>query len=181
MLMERASLAVRDAILTHYPAANKIVVVAGQGNNGGDGLAIARLLHVAGLGVAILTIGNSAHASSEHQTQAHICDYYQIPVASDPALLKDADLIVDAIFGIGIDRPVEGAYATVIKQVNAAHAPVVAVDVPSGINTDTGAVMGVAVKADLTVTFAYNKTGLVTDQGQAYAGRVIVADDMGTY
>ncbi|MGL5104223.1 MAG: NAD(P)H-hydrate epimerase, partial [Limosilactobacillus fermentum] len=74
-----------------------------------------------------------------------------------------------------------GAYATVIKQVNAAHAPVVAVDVPSGINTDTGAVMGVAVKADLTVTFAYNKTGLVTDQGQAYAGRVIVADDMGTY
>ncbi|MEM5031892.1 NAD(P)H-hydrate epimerase [Limosilactobacillus fermentum] len=163
VLMERASLAVRDAILTHYPAANKIVVVAGQGNNGGDGLAIARLLHVAGRGVAILTIGNSAHASSEHQTQAHICDYYQIPVASDPALLKDADLIVDAIFGIGIDRPVEGAYATVIKQVNAAHAPVV------------------AVKADLTVTFAYNKTGLVTDQGQAYAGRVIVADDMGTY
>lgn len=162
VLMERASLAVRDAILTHYPAANKIVVVAGRG-------------------VAILTIGNSAHASSEHQTQAHICDYYQIPVASDPALLKDADLIVDAIFGIGIDRPVEGAYATVIKQVNAAHAPVVAVDVPSGINTDTGAVMGVAVKADLTVTFAYNKTGLVTDQGQAYAGRVIVADDMGTY
>lgn len=181
VLMERASLAVRDAILTHYPAANKIVVVAGQGNNGGDGLAIARLLHVAGRGVAILTIGNSAHASSEHQTQAHICDYYQIPVASDPALLKDADLIVDAIFGIGIDRPVEGAYATVIKQVNAAHAPVVAVDVPSGINTDTGAVMGVAVKADLTVTFAYNKTRLVTDQGQAYAGRVIVADDMGTY
>ena len=181
VLMERASLAVRDAILTHYPAANKIVVVAGQGNNGGDGLAIARLLHVAGRGVAILTVGNSAHASSEHQTQAHICDYYQIPVASDPALLKDADLIVDAIFGIGIDRPVEGAYATVIKQVNAAHAPVVAVDVPSGINTDTGAVMGVAVKADLTVTFAYNKTGLVTDQGQAYAGRVIVADDMGTY
>ena len=181
VLMERASLAVRDAVLSHYQNANNIVVVAGQGNNGGDGLAIARLLHIAGKGVTILNIGNPAHASSEHQTQAHFCDYYQIPVTADPAALKNADLIVDAIFGIGIDRPVIGAYATVIEQINAAHAPVVAVDVPSGINTDTGAVMGVAVKANLTVTFAYNKAGLVTDHGKAFAGEVIVANDMGTY
>lgn len=182
VLMERAALAVRDEVLTAFPLNQEnVVVVAGSGNNGGDGLAIARLLHIAGVPVQIINVGNPDHASSEHQKQDHICQYYQIPQSTDLSSLKDASLIIDAIFGIGIDRPVAGRYQEVIKAINQATAPVVAVDMPSGINTDTGEIMGIAVKADCTVTFAYNKQGLTKGSGKDYAGRLVIANDMGTY
>lgn len=182
VLMERAALAVRDEIITAYPISQtNVVVVAGSGNNGGDGLAVARLLKIAGVNVTILNVGNPAHASEEHQVQEKICQYYQIPETTDLAVLQDASLIVDAIFGIGIDREIKGHYVDVIQAINNAHAPVIAVDMPSGINTDTGEVMEVAVQADLTVTFAYNKVGLTKGAGQKHAGRVVVANDMGTY
>ena len=182
VLMERAALAVRDEIITAYPISQtNVVVVAGSGNNGGDGLAVARLLKIAGVNVTILNVGNPAHASEEHQVQEKICQYYQIPETTDLAVLQDASLIVDAIFGIGIDREIKGHYVDVIQAINNAHAPVIAVDMPSGINTDTGEVMGVAVQADLTVTFAYNKVGLTKGAGQKHPGRVVVANDMGTY
>lgn len=182
VLMERAALAVRDEILHAFPLNLKhVVIVAGSGNNGGDGLAVARLLHIAGVHVSILNVGNPDHASAEHQTQDKICQYYQIPETSDLTVLKQASLIVDAMFGIGIDRPVKGGYANAIAAINDANAVVVAIDMPSGINTDTGDVMGVAVKATATVTFAYNKVGLTKNDGATYAGRIIVANDMGTY
>lgn len=182
VLMERAALAVRDEILNAFPInLGHVVIVAGTGNNGGDGLDIARLLHIAGVKVTILNIGNLDHASQEHQVQDRICQYYQIPQTADLAILKQATLIVDAMFGIGIDRPVEGDYAEAIKAINQASAVVVAVDMPSGINTDSGEIMGVAVHADLTVTFAFNKIGLTKKAGKNYAGRVVIADDMGTY
>ncbi|MDO4903210.1 MAG: NAD(P)H-hydrate epimerase [Limosilactobacillus sp.] len=182
VLMERASLAVRDEILNGYPIALKhVVVVAGSGNNGGDGLDIARLLHIAGVKVTILNVGNPDHASDEHKVQDKICQYYQIPQTTDLTILRDATLIVDAMFGIGIDREITGNYAAAIEAINATDAVVIAVDMPSGINTDTGEVMGVAVKATATVTFAFNKVGLTTGAGKEFAGRVIIADDMGTY
>lgn len=182
VLMERAALAVRDEILHAYPLnLNHVVVVAGSGNNGGDGLDIARLLHIAGVNVSILNVGNPDHASDEHKVQDKICQYYQIPETTDFAILKQASLVVDAMFGIGIDRPVKGNYADAIKAINNCDAVVVAVDMPSGINTDTGEIMGVAVKATATVTFAFNKVGLTKNDGKTYAGRVVIADDMGTY
>lgn len=182
VLMERAALAVRDEILNALPIyLSHVVVVAGSGNNGGDGLAVARLLKIAGARVTILKVGNPDHASQEHQVQAHICQYYRIPQTSDLSILDEASLIVDAIFGIGIDRPVAGHYVDVIKAMNDTKAFRVAVDMPSGINTDTGAVMGIAVKAHLTVTFAFNKIGLTQNEGRQHAGRVVIADDMGTY
>ena len=182
VLMERAALAVRDEVLNAFPLnLQNIVVVAGSGNNGGDGLDVARLLHIAGVKVTILTVGNPDHASNEHQVQDRICQYYKIPQTSDLNVLKDASLIVDALFGIGIDRPVEGNYATAIEAINNSDAVVVAVDMPSGINTDTGEVMGVAVNATATVTFAVNKVGLTKSAGKKHAGRVVVASDMGTY
>ena len=92
-----------------------------------------------------------------------------------------ASTINDALFGICIDRPVEGNYATAIEAINNSDAVVVAVDMPSGINTDTGEVMGVAVNATATVTFAVNKVGLTKSAGKKHAGRVVVASDMGTY
>lgn len=182
VLMERASLAVRNLILRDFAnSLDQVVVVAGSGNNGGDGLAIARLLHLAGVKVTILNVGNSDHASSEHQSQDKICRYYQLPQTTDSTVLAQASLIVDAIFGIGIDRPITGHYADIIANINASTAPVVAVDMPSGINTDTGAVMGTAVQATITVTFAYNKVGLTKGPGEKYAGQVVIANDMGTY
>ncbi|WP_251951011.1 NAD(P)H-hydrate epimerase [Limosilactobacillus vaginalis] len=182
VLMERAALAVRDEVLNAFPLnLQNIVVVAGSGNNGGDGLDVARLLHIAGVKVTILNVGNPDHASNEHQVQDRICQYYKIPQTSDLNVLKDASLIVDALFGIGIDRPVEGNYATAIEAINNSDAVVVAVDMPSGINTDTGEVMGVAVNATATVTFAVNKVGLTKSAGKKNAGRVVVASDMGTY
>lgn len=182
VLMERAALAVRDEVLNAFPLnLQNIVVVAGSGNNGGDGLDVARLLHIAGVKVTILNVGNPDHASNEHQVQDRICQYYKIPQTSDLNVLKDASLIVDALFGIGIDRPVEGNYATAIEAINNSDAVVVAVDMPSGINTDTGEVMGVAVNATSTVTFAVNKVGLTKSAGKKHAGRVVVASDMGTY
>lgn len=182
VLMERAALAVRDEILNAFPLyLDHVVVVAGSGNNGGDGLDVARLLHIAGVKVTILNVGNPDHASTEHQVQEKICQYYQIPETTDLSALKQASLIVDAMFGIGIDRPVTGAYADAIATINVSDALVVAVDMPSGINTDTGAIMGTAVKADATVTFAFNKVGLTKADGAKYAGRIVIADDMGTY
>ena len=182
VLMERAALAVRDEVLNAFPLnLQNIVVVAGSGNNGGDGLDVARLLHIAGVKVTILNVGNPDHASNEHQVQDRICQYYKIPQTSDLNVLKDASLIVDALFGIGIDRPVEGNYATAIEAINNSDAVVVAVDMPSGINTDTGEVMGVAVNSTATVTFAVNKVGLTKSAGKKHAGRVVVASDMGTY
>ena len=182
VLMERAALAVRDEVLNAFPLnLQNIVVVAGSGNNGGDGLDVARLLHIAGVKVTILNVGNPDHASNEHQVHDRICQYYKIPQTSDLNVLKDASLIVDALFGIGIDRPVEGNYATAIEAINNSDAVVVAVDMPSGINTDTGEVMGVAVNATATVTFAVNKVGLTKSAGKKHAGRVVVASDMGTY
>ncbi|WP_251573770.1 NAD(P)H-hydrate epimerase [Limosilactobacillus agrestimuris] len=182
VLMERAALAVRDEILNAFPLnLQNVVIVTGSGNNGGDGLDIARLLHIAGVKVTILNVGNPEHASEEHKVQDHICQYYKIPQTTDLDVLNDASLIVDAIFGIGIDRPVEGSYADVIRAINDRNAVVVAVDMPSGINTDTGEIMGVAVKATATVTFALNKIGLTKGHGKDYAGRVVVASDMGTY
>lgn len=182
VLMERAALAVRDHILHHFAdQLDHVVVVAGNGNNGGDGLAIARLLHIAGAGVSIINVGNPDHASVEHQTQDRICQYYRLPQTTQLTPLAHASLVVDALFGIGIDRPVTGAYAKAITAINNSPSPVVAVDMPSGINTDTGKVMAVAVKATATVTFACNKVGLTIADGQHYAGRIVVADDMGTY
>ena len=182
VLMERAALAVRDEVLNAFPLnLQNVVVVAGSGNNGGDGLDVARLLHIAGVKVTILNVGNPDHASEEHQVQDRICQYYKIPQTSDLNVLKDASLIVDALFGIGIDRPVKGNYAAAIEAINNSDAVVVAVDMPSGINTDTGEVMGVAVNATATVTFAVIKVGLTKGTGKEHAGRVVVASDMGTY
>lgn len=182
VLMERAALAVRDTILNDFSRAQQIVVVAGQGNNGGDGLAVARMLAVANRDVTVITVGDPRHASADRQRQAQIDSYYQIPTVTDWASpLAQADLIVDAIFGIGVDRAITGDYARLINAINAAPAPVVAVDLPSGINTDTGEVMGTAVEADQTVTVAFKKQGLTTATGREYAGQITVADDMGIY
>ena len=182
VLMERAALAVADHILAlPKEKRHQVVVVVGNGNNGGDGLAVARLLHLAGTPVKLLFALPPTQASEANRVQQHACAYYQLPVTTDPAVLSEATLIVDALLGIGIDRPVEGHYADLIDAMNQATAPVVAIDLPSGMNTDTGEAMGTAVTAASTVTLAYLKVGLTTPAGEAQAGHIIVADHIGIY
>ena len=182
VLMERAALTLRDIIQDQFThQLSQVVVVAGSGNNGGDGLALARLLHLQKVPIKILNVGNPDHASQQHQSQDHICQYYQIPQPRDLKILDQASLIIDAIFGVGLDRSITGNYLTVINAINQATAPVLAVDVPSGINTDTGEIMGAAVQANMTVTMAFNKQGLTTASGQQLAGEVVIADDIGIY
>ena len=195
VLMERASLCVAEEITARCPDPNTAVLsVCGTGNNGGDGLDAARLLHLKGYPVCILYPGNEAKASTEGKRQLDICRKYKIPVyhtiedllAAEPRFQPENDIpgnakvYIDALFGIGLARPVGGVYADVIRWMNEQNGCKAAVDIPSGIDADTGLVMGedegVAFKADLTVTFGFAKIGQILYPGCTYAGELLVRD-----
>ena len=175
VLMERAALAVADQIRElpgEYP---RVLVVCGSGNNGGDGLAIARLLQLQGINTDIYLAGDPKKMTPETARQLESVKCYQISVTNNP-VWDEYTVIVDAIFGVGLSRPVGGHYAELIRQMNDAKAFKVAVDIPSGISGDTGELLGTAFMADLTVTFAYIKRGLCLYPGRKYAGKVVTAD-----
>ncbi|WP_191988154.1 NAD(P)H-hydrate epimerase [Levilactobacillus enshiensis] len=176
VLMERAALATFNNILNDDFDLSRVVVVAATGNNGGDGIAVARLLKIRGLNVEIYLLGNPDNATPQTKQQLKIADYYNIPRITDLNRIVNATLIVDAIFGVGLSRLVTGKFADAINAINAADAKTVAIDVPSGINADTGDVLGVAVVADSTTTMAYNKIGLLTTSGKRHSGTIHVAD-----
>jgi hydroxyethylthiazole kinase-like uncharacterized protein yjeF len=171
-LMENAGRAVADHIGRTYPTGTRVVVVAGPGNNGGDGYVAARLLGSRGCDVRLLRVGLARKGDA-----ARAAAKWTGPSAdAAPEDLAGADLIIDALFGAGLDRPVTGAAAAMIAAMNASGAPVVAVDLPSGINGDSGAVMGAAVKARETVTFFRRKRGHLLLPGRLHCGPVHIAD-----
>lgn len=174
VLMERAALACVD-IIEKQISSGRVLIVAGVGNNGGDGIAIGRILHTKGYEVEIAVIGNLEKMSEETKTQKGMADKYGIFI-TDHIPEKSYDMIVDSIFGIGMNRNVEGIYREAIDTINSMESFVLSVDMPSGIHTDTGNVLGCGVKADCTVTFAFKKLGLVLYPGAEYAGRVVVSD-----
>jgi hydroxyethylthiazole kinase-like uncharacterized protein yjeF len=185
-LMERAGeqlLAAARAYLGSLDG-KRIVIAAGKGNNGGDGLVLARLLreHPCTVETYLAVDGATLRGLAGEQWQrlrqagGRTFDRAEWPLDHFRLAAAGADLIVDALLGTGLTAPVEGAYAELISAINTAGAPVLAVDLPSGINADTGAVMGVAVTATLTVAFALPKLGLLLYPGAGHAGRVIVAD-----
>jgi NAD(P)H-hydrate epimerase len=179
VLMERAALAVVDALTKEDFDLAKVVCVCGAGNNGGDGFAVTRLLHLAGYQAEALFIGDADKLSPETQRQWSIAEHYGVSIRqNDPGPLRDgsATTLVDALFGIGLKRPLEGIYREVIEAMDALAAKTLAVDIPSGISADTGEILGAAVQADTTVTFAYNKRGLTLDPGKALASKLIIAD-----
>ena len=177
VLMERAALRVVEAIGQEQLDTGRILVVCGSGNNGGDGLAIARLLHLQGHKTAILLAGDKKKFTPDAKVQYEICKKYQIPVISPVEFAcQTYTLIIDAIFGIGLSRNISGSYADLIDQINGRPETKLAVDIPSGISTENGSVRGIAIWADPTVTFAYPKLGLLFYPGCAYAGKVIVSD-----
>jgi hydroxyethylthiazole kinase-like uncharacterized protein yjeF len=171
-LMERAGRAVaaRVAML----GARRAVVVAGPGNNGGDGFVAARVLAERGISVRVAFVGDRARLKGDAAWAAGT--WQGATEKASPASLADCDVIIDALFGTGLDRDVTGAPRAMIEAMNAAKVSVVAVDLPSGINGTTGAVMGVAVKAAQTVTFFRRKTGHLLLPGRLHCGPVQVAD-----
>jgi NAD(P)H-hydrate epimerase len=166
VLMESAGRAVAEAVLARRP--RRVHVVCGAGNNGGDGLVVARHLHALGVEVDVALLGAPRGDAAAQLERARA-----FGVAEGRG--EGADLIVDAIFGTGLARTVEGDAARAIQAINARAVCVVAVDLPSGLDADTGQVHGVAVRADETVTFGLPKVGLALEPGRSLAGAVSVA------
>ena len=174
VLMENAGRAVADAVQAHHVAARRIAVVAGPGNNGGDGFVAARILAKRGYAVRVLLAGDPARLRGDAAAAAARWD--GVTETAEAAGLDEADVIIDALFGAGLDRTVEGPERAMIAAMNASGVPVVAVDLPSGINGTSGAVMGLAVRAGRSVTFFRRKPGHVLLPGRSHCGTVEVAD-----
>ncbi len=173
-LMEAAGLAVAEAVHDLLPLGGRVLVMTGPGNNGGDGFVAARLLAEAGYEV---TAGLLAARDRLKGDAAFAAAAWTGPSKGlSAALVSDADIIVDALFGAGLDRPVTGVAAQTIAAVNRAGLPVVAVDLPSGIDGRSGKVLGAAVKASCSVTFFRLKPGHLLMPGRGYAGRRLVVD-----
>ena len=175
VLMERAARSVYDTMIKERLPLKKVLVLCGSGNNGADGVALARMLHLSNISVDVEILGNPSHFTTEMKQQIEIAKKYQVAFVKNKSL-SEYTTIVDAIFGVGLDREVGGGYKEKIKEINQADAKVVAVDIPSGIDSATGKVLGCAVCADWTVSFAYEKLGTVFYEGAEYAGNVRVAD-----
>jgi NAD(P)H-hydrate epimerase len=175
VLMERAAYAAVELIKKKLKKEDRILVVCGPGNNGGDGVAAGRILFLQGYRVALLFVCDENTFSSQMRQQTEIAKNLGIPLENN---IKPGEynIIIDAIFGVGLSRPVEGVYETAIQAINSCKGVIYAIDIPSGISSDTGKVMNIAVRADYTVTFGYMKQGLLLYPGAEYAGEITVAD-----
>ena len=171
-LMENAGRALADCTAAH--AGRDAVVVAGPGNNGGDGFVAARLLTERGFIVRVVLAGELAQLKGDAAAMAKQWTGVVEPAA--PQTLAHAEIIIDALFGTGLDRPVEGLARAMIEAMNERRVPVIAADLPSGINGNSGAVMGAAVRATETVTFFRRKPGHLLLPGRLHCGEVHVAD-----
>lgn len=186
LLMEAAARSVADRLLQCCDRGQRVLILCGAGNNGGDGFAIARMLKIQGLSVQVLLGGRPEALKGDARINYALLEAYQVPVVQQEQvgqaeeLVRRSDWIVDAIFGTGLDREVQGFWAQMIAAVNRAHqeeaVKVLAVDIPSGVQSDTGAVLGCAVEADETITFCRLKPGLLLFPGKEHAGRVQVAE-----
>lgn len=149
-----------------------IHIICGKGNNGADGYAAARHLSNMGFGVSI----DQAHRPDAGSAAAHqfaICKRMNI---SQKLLPKNASLIIDALYGTGLSRPLSAKDVRLIDRINSHKAPVLSIDIPSGLDADTGNPLGACVQADLTVTFVGPKIGMLTPIGAQYCGDMIIAD-----
>lgn len=176
VLIERAALAAFEELQKKLqPAQTRILIVCGNGNNGADGLALARLLHLAGAEVTTLLLGDRTKATPENKKELQINEAYGILSVTDPDQLQTEnwDVVVDALFGVGLSRKIEGEFARYIERINAIDAWKLALDIPSGVNSDQGTIMGIAFLADLTVTFSYEKLGMRLYPGQDCCGEII--------
>ena len=176
-LMERAGQAAFDLMCERWPQAKRLVVICGMGNNGGDGYILARLAKQAQLDVRIMQLGDKSNLKGDAlvaATKCHALDLQSEPY--QPHLIEKADVVVDALLGTGLDREVDGDWRIAIEDINSMSDATLSLDIPSGLNADTGAVMGVAVKADACITFIAMKQGLLTAEGPALCGELSFSD-----
>jgi ADP-dependent NAD(P)H-hydrate dehydratase / NAD(P)H-hydrate epimerase len=172
-LMCRAGAALAHCVARRWPQARRVRVLCGPGNNGGDGYVLARLLRDSGVDVRVLWVSDPARLRGDAATAA--ADYRNgggVAETFDGTLPADIELCVDAMLGTGLDRPVEGLCRQAIETLNLQPSPVLAVDIPSGLHADSGAVLGAAVQARCTVTFIGRKRGLYTAAGAQFAGDI---------
>ena len=178
-LMTRAGEAAMRCLQANWRGVRKVVLVCGGGNNAGDAYVLARLLHNNHYQVALIQVGETSKFSGEAETCFRAMRDVGVEPLRDWSSLEEAELIVDAIFGVGLDRDVGGAFGEAVQRINRAGCPVLSLDVPSGLNGSTGRVMGFAVKAAATISFMTAKLGLYTGSGADYAGQVF-NDDLDT-
>lgn len=189
LLMENAGRACADAVEALLAGGRgPVLVLCGPGNNGGDGLVIARTLWNRGVEVEALFLGpEDKLESGSADVRANLrlwrglgrtipCLASREELSGLPARLARAACVVDALFGTGLTRALEDPWRSAVEAVNAAARPVLAVDLPSGLDADTGAELGAAIRAAVTVTFVARKPGLLRGGGPALAGRVVVAE-----
>lgn len=181
-LMQSAAGAVFDTLLENWPQTRHVQVFAGSGNNAGDGYLVAALAREQGLSVEVIALSDPSWLQGDAALAWQWAEKHRVPVTAftdfDREYEKDHahPLIVDALLGTGLDRDVRGDYAEAIAFINAAGRPVLTVDIPSGLHADTGKCMGVAVRADITVTFIGLKQGLLTHQAGDHVGALIYHD-----
>ncbi|MCC2095637.1 MAG: NAD(P)H-hydrate epimerase, partial [Hyphomicrobiales bacterium] len=179
-LMERAGAAIADTVrqMLDRTGGRRVAILCGPGNNGGDGFVAARLLRQMGFSVSVGLLGTMASLKGD----AALAAKAWTGRTGSAALvgLDDADLAIDALFGAGLARDIDGRARAIVERLNAWRVtmakPVVAVDVPSGIDGDTGSVRGIAVEADVTVTFFRLKPGHLLLPGRIRCGRIVLAD-----
>ena len=176
-LMHRAAAAALSELRRRWPRAGRILVICGSGNNGGDGYVMASLARAAGLDPRVGAVsdpdalrGDAARAYAKWRDGGG----ETLPWAQ--AFERSADVIVDALLGIGVSRELEGVYLAAVTRINSASTPVLALDVPSGLHADTGHILGGCVRADCTVTFIAQKLGLWLARGPDQAGEAVLAD-----
>jgi len=187
VLMENAGRGAAEEILKAFPdlQKKKVAIVAGKGNNGGDGFVIARHLTNCGVPVKVFLLTEPKALRGDAETNYYIFhrmkgEILSVPSSKDYQKVKKdferADLLIDAIFGTGLDAEVRGYYREVIDHLNTLHQPIAAIDIPSGLNADTGKPFGTAVRATLTLTFGLPKLGLLISPGVDYVGTLKVID-----
>lgn len=175
VLMEKAAMAIVELIRSKITRNDRILAVCGTGNNGGDGIATVRMLKELGYNADVLIIGDEKRATDQTKQQLFIARNLDVKVYNN-VKVSEYTVIIDAIFGIGLSKPVVGVFEQIIESINASDNKVFSVDIPSGIHADNGKVMNIAVKADYTITFGVNKIGLVLYPGCEYAGEILVSD-----
>lgn len=181
VLMEQAAMAVTKICLPYFEkkTQGKVLILAGKGNNGGDGFAVGRLLTNEGIQVQIWLMGQPDDLQGDAFLNYNICKEMGISILCQQTHreeeLKQFDFIIDALFGTGLKRNVTGMVAAWIQAINRSGLPIISIDIPSGVDADTGKILGYAVKARETVTFGHLKKGLVLFPGAEYAGKVTVS------
>lgn len=172
-LMTRAARASVRTALARYPDAKRWQIVCGAGNNAGDGYVVARLAAAEGIAVSVVTLADPAQLAGDAATAyGDFAAEGGVAIAWDGVLDGEAELLVDALLGSGLERNVEGSFADAVIAMNSHDAPVLSLDIPTGLHGDTGAVLGAAVNADATITFVGLKSGLLLGEGQDHVGEL---------